>query len=260
MAFQSCPKLKQEAWHLYTYIIPSMWAMPRRGHDLRRGSSLQTRPIPQKGRWVSLSWKVWQFWGAQHCTYYNKFLCISIAVIYSVNLYNLKLLFSTISFTIFTTVSSLLYSFQFKFILLSYFLGSTFSSLLPIYYCLNFSLLYPLYFCLLCLISGTRSFHFICVLFFLEKTLCWRVLKSLGLSSPECSMISCWFCTIFSTHLQFRACNDFFQCFSYSHTYFLSLIKNNDVLDDSGNWRWRELDIRRDILVILSRGIAYGLM
>ena len=112
MAFQSCPKLKQEAWHLYTYIIPSVWAMPRRGHDLSRGSSLQTRPIPQKGRWVSLSWKVWQFWGAQHHTYYNKFLCISIAVIYSVNLCNLKLLFSIISFTIFTTVSSLLYSFK----------------------------------------------------------------------------------------------------------------------------------------------------
>ena len=139
MAFQRCPKLKQEAWHLYTYIIPSMLAMPRRGHDLRRGSSLQTRPIPQKGRWVSLSWKVWQFWGAQHCTYYNKFICISIAVIYSVNLYNLKLLslFSIISFTIFTTVSSLLYSFQF--ILLSYFLGSAFSRLLPFYYSLDFS-------------------------------------------------------------------------------------------------------------------------
>lgn len=50
MTFQSCPKLKQEAWVLYTYITSSMGTAPRKGHDLRRSSSLQTRPITRSQR------------------------------------------------------------------------------------------------------------------------------------------------------------------------------------------------------------------
>ena len=61
--------------------------------------------FPRRGNACLCPEKVWQFWGEQHSTHYNKFICISIAVLPILSIY---IIFKNLSSFIFFLLFSLL--------------------------------------------------------------------------------------------------------------------------------------------------------